>query len=93
MSSDLAEAPVAARPRHGRRVGVNPLAVVAAIIIAGISLLVILAPWVAPYDPLKQDLTAILELPSPHTGWAPTPSAATHFRGSCLEASRPCPAR
>ncbi|HWI31985.1 MAG TPA: dipeptide/oligopeptide/nickel ABC transporter permease/ATP-binding protein [Microbacterium sp.] len=65
MTSDIAAvAEAASTPRTRRRPTVNPLAAVAALIIITVTILVALAEWIAPYDPLQQDLTAILQLPS-----------------------------
>ncbi|MHC9043285.1 dipeptide/oligopeptide/nickel ABC transporter permease/ATP-binding protein [Microbacterium saperdae] len=54
--------PTKGRLRH--LLTVNPLALSAAAVVLAISLLVALAQWIAPYDPLAQDLLAALQAPS-----------------------------
>lgn len=54
----------ATRGRVRSLLAVNILALVAAAIIVLTTALVALAAWIAPYDPLAQDLTAILQGPS-----------------------------
>ncbi|QCQ18161.1 dipeptide/oligopeptide/nickel ABC transporter permease/ATP-binding protein [Microbacterium sp. RG1] len=44
--------------------GVNVVATAAAVIVLAVVALVALAPWIAPYDPLQQDLQAVLQAPS-----------------------------
>jgi peptide/nickel transport system permease protein len=43
----------------------EPLAVIAIAVLVTIVLACLLAPWIAPYDPLKQDLADARALPSP----------------------------
>ena len=71
----------------------------AGLVIVGLLVLVaILAPVLAPYDPVKQDLpTALLPPSGGSTGWAPTSTAATSSAGccgarasTCGSASSPC---
>lgn len=51
------EAPAAADPlRRVRRRPVPIVACVAAVVLLGIGVLVVFGPWIAPQDPLKQDL-------------------------------------
>jgi oligopeptide transport system permease protein len=42
----------------------NPLAVIGGITVLVLAFAAILAPWIAPYDPIAQDLTAINQAPS-----------------------------
>lgn len=65
---ETASFPVASAPAGRGRIrnllALNPLAIVAAAVIALVIAAVALAPVIAPYDPLAQDLTAILQAPS-----------------------------
>ena len=42
------------------------------VIVLGMSLLALLAPWIAPYDPAAYDLDAVLMPPSPSICSVPT---------------------
>ena len=45
-----------------------------------IVLAAVLAPWLAPHDPLQQNIAYRLSRPRPSSGWAPTATAATCCR-------------
>jgi peptide/nickel transport system permease protein len=47
-----------------RRVLRNPFALVGVVLIAGLTITAIFAPWLAPYDPIEQNLDAISQGPS-----------------------------
>ena len=47
-----------------RRVLRNPFAIVGVVLIAGLTFTAIFAPWLAPYDPVEQNLDAISQGPS-----------------------------
>ncbi|HEU4971161.1 MAG TPA: ABC transporter permease [Gaiellaceae bacterium] len=47
-----------------RRVAHNPFAIVGVVLIAGLTFTAIFAPWLAPYDPIEQNLDAISQGPS-----------------------------
>jgi len=47
-----------------RRVLRNPFAIVGVLLIAGLTFTAIFAPWLAPYDPVEQNLDAISQGPS-----------------------------
>ena len=47
-----------------RRVLRNPFAIVGVVLIAGLTFTAIFAPWLAPYDPIEQNLDAISQGPS-----------------------------
>ena len=47
-----------------RRVAHNPFAIVGVLLIAGLTFTAIFAPWLAPYDPIEQNLDAISQGPS-----------------------------
>jgi peptide/nickel transport system permease protein len=47
-----------------RRVLHNPFAIVGVVLIAGLTFTAIFAPWLAPYDPVEQNLDAISQGPS-----------------------------
>ena len=47
-----------------RRVAHNPFAIVGVVLIAGLTFTAIFAPWLAPYDPVEQNLDAISQGPS-----------------------------
>jgi peptide/nickel transport system permease protein len=47
-----------------RRVLHNPFAIVGVVLIAGLTFTAIFAPWLAPYDPIEQNLDAISQGPS-----------------------------
>ena len=47
-----------------RRVARNPFAIVGVVLIAGLTFTAIFAPWLAPYDPIEQNLDAISQGPS-----------------------------
>lgn len=66
MTSASNEVARASRPwqRIRRVLGVNPVALVAAAVIVIVTTMVVFASIIAPYDPLQQDLTAVLQTPS-----------------------------
>ena len=59
-----------------RKVAVGGLAVIVLFVAVAV-----LAPLIAPYDPIATSWTAIRKAPSRRTGWAPTRTAATCSRG------------
>jgi peptide/nickel transport system permease protein len=58
---DLVAAPAASRrrdtPRYAARLLRSPQALIALLILGGVTLSGVLAPWIAPADPLAQDIT------------------------------------
>lgn len=62
-----------------RRMLRSPAALSGLIIIAGLVLIALFAPWLAPFDPNWQDAAARLQAPTPNICWVPTAMAATCF--------------
>ncbi len=54
------------------RLGRSRVALAGLAVLLVMGLLALLAPWIAPYDPLAIDLPNQLQHPAPTTGWAPT---------------------
>lgn len=61
VASDEVESPLRRFLRRFRR---RRLAIAALVVVLGFVLIAVLAPWIAPYDPLAQDLRATLDGPS-----------------------------
>ena len=68
-----------ARPCNGS--SRNPGAIIGLVVVTLLIFVAIFAPWIAPYDPIEQNLDVRTALPGPRasTCSAPTTSAATSF--------------
>ncbi|MET4698876.1 ABC-type dipeptide/oligopeptide/nickel transport system permease subunit [Constrictibacter sp. MBR-5] len=81
--------PVALPGRAGilRRLAADPIAAVAALLLAGFTLAAVFAPWIAPYDPYYTDLSKVMVEPGAEH-WFGTDPTGRDILSRCLYGAR-----
>ena len=68
----------------------QPMFLIGLALVGGVSLAALLAPWIAPHDPIALDVSAISRPRARPIPWARTPWAATCSRACSSAAGCPC---